>query len=208
MSEISQYQESKMVDSKRYSTVDIIDPKLNRDLTELAKKNGTSIRNMVNEYLKHMVEKEVFMENFLPKLQKLELEKGNLQIWDKNRRVMAEVGLKQGIPFCNLCQLDNCVHVIFTMAQEELGLLGEMKNIPNKHPKILKHKILQNSIKLEVKDEKQPIILDVEQNYDGNGLICNHCDEPDCYFRNYVLENEIFWDFLQRHNVKARRVRD
>ena len=208
MSKLQQYQESTMTDTKRYSTVDIIDPKLNRALTELAKKNGTSIRNMVNEYLTHMVEKEIFMENFLPKLRKLEVEKGHLQIWDKNRRLMAEVGLKQGIPFCDLCQEDNCPHVIFTMAQEELGILGEIKKTNNDHPKITKHKILQNSIKLEVKGKNQPIILDITSNHDGNILCCNHCDESDCYFRNFVLENEEFWDFLKKHAVKARRVRD
>lgn len=207
MSEISQYQEGVMVDSKKASSVDILDPKLNRELGDLAKKNGTSIRNMVNEYLKHLVAKEKFMENFLPKLQKLEIEKGHLQIWDKNRRVMAEVGLKNGIPFCGLCEKDNCVHVIFTMAQNELGMLAEINNNSPK-PKILKYKILQNTIKLDVKGEKDPVILDVEHNGGDSILVCNHCDEPDCFFRDYVLQNEGFWEFLEKHNLRARRVRD
>ena len=197
-----------MVDTKKASSVDILDPKLNRDLGDLAKKNGTSIRALVNEYLKHLVEKERFMESFLLKLQKLEVDKGHLQIWDKNKRVMAEVGLKQGIPFCDLCQKDNCVHVIFTMAQEELGMLAEMKVNETKKPKITKFKILNNSIKLDVRGQKQPVILDVTENHDGNILCCNHCDEADCHFRNYVLENEDFWDFLKKHDIGVRRVRD
>ena len=195
--------------AKRPQTIDMPDPKVVDALDSLSKDEGLSRRKYLHNHLKLHVEKVQFTKSYFKTLKKITLEDGKLFVWDSNRRQTTEIGLKKGVVFCNLCESDNCVHVLFTMTQDELPQLEEFGN-HTKKPKlqIQDYTIFKTKIKLEVKNEKNPIIMEIEPSDDGNILICNHCDNPDCLYRSHVLENKEFWEFLKTHGVKARRVRD
>lgn len=79
---------------------------------------------------------------------------------------------------------------------------------PRKIPRVIYFDIFKHAIELKVKNENKPIVLEVESSDDGNILICDHCANPNCEYRNYVLEHKEFWDFLKANNCKPKRVRN
>lgn len=195
-----------MGEGKRPQSVDLIDSNMIEGIDKLAKKSGDSRRQFVNDQLNLLIKKEAFLEKYFPNVKKLHFTEGRLLLWDEDIRRDIVIGMEKGLPFCNNCNTNDCLHVLYSMACSELPNLENNQPI-RKIVRVIDFDIFKHSIELKVKDEKKSVILEVEPNSDGNILVCDHCANINCEYRNYVLEHKEFWDFLKANNCKPRRVR-
>ena len=195
-----------MGEVKRPQSVDLIDQTTIEGLDTLAKKSGDSRRQFVNEQLSLLIQKEEFLQKNFPKIKKLHFTEGRLLLWDEDLRKDIVMGIQNGLPFCNNCNTNDCLHALYTMGCSEISQLKESMP-PKVIVKVIDYEIYKHAIELKVKGEKKSIMLEVEPNADGNILKCDHCSNPNCEYRSYVLEHKEFWDFLKANNCKPRRVR-
>jgi len=196
-----------MVESKRPQSVDLFDQNTIEGIDNLAKKSGDSRRQFINEQLNLLVKKEEYLQKNIPQVKKLHFTEGRLLLWDESLRKDIVITMNKGLPFCNNCETNDCIHVLYTMACPELSKLQDAEP-PKTIVKVKDYEIFKHAIELKVKGEKKPIVLEIEPSSDGNILICDHCTNPDCIYRNYVLTHKEFWDFLKKNNCKPKRVRN
>jgi len=121
---MNQKQEYGLV-SKRPQTIDMPDTDVVDALDKLAQEEGISRRKYLHTHLKAYVKNKDFVKSYYKTLKKITIEDGKLFVWDSDRRITAEIGLKKGVVFCNVCEVKNCGHVLYAMTQDDLYQLKE-----------------------------------------------------------------------------------
>jgi hypothetical protein len=97
-------------------------------LSSQAEQKGTNVKKYTNDLLEMCVQREKVLKKYLPQLTKINFLNGIFYINDSDLRQMAEVGInKESKVFCKLCKSDECVHVVFALAQIELPRIEPMK---------------------------------------------------------------------------------
>ena len=114
--------------------IDIIKPETYEGITELAKKQDTSIRKCTNDILERVLKRENFLKDVLPHLEKIGFSSGHLYIKDeKLGGVVATVGLNdKGYVYCMHCKDEACIHVVYSLAMMEVVDLGPLKKVEKK----------------------------------------------------------------------------
>lgn len=79
-------------------------------------------------------------------------------------------------------------------------------NIMELNPKLVKYDIKTDEI-IFTTDSLSFSLIVQHTSKKENILICTRCNNPDCVYRNFVLEQRDFWDFLRDHNVSIKRQR-
>ncbi len=87
-----------------------------------AKEKGLTLVDYVNETLLLNVEKDNFLKNYAPYIEKISVGE-TLVLRDHKTGKLAEVYLKNNKMFCNQDEADDCIHIHFALALPELALL-------------------------------------------------------------------------------------
>lgn len=148
---------------KRMPTV-AIEPELYRKLREKAGEKRTELIRYVNDVLAASIEKDEFLKMYAPNLSRRDIIGNCLIVWDDMKRRAAEVWLREGNLYCELCKQDDCMHVHFALAIPEVGKLT------NIHP--------SSVLPLLIKDGKTGKVAKVD--YNQLKLYCHLCQSNDC----------------------------
>ena len=116
------------VAAKPANTLDILEQETYDFLKDEAEKEGTSVRKHVNNKLDMIVAKTKFMRQYMPKLKKLTFEDGTFFIYDANKNITTRIGLNKGLVFCESCDSNECVHVMYSFSEDEIGFLEPFKS--------------------------------------------------------------------------------
>lgn len=87
-----------------------------------AKEKGLSLVDYVNETLLFNVEKDNFLKNYAPYIEKISVGE-TLVLKDHKTGKLAEVYLKNNKMSCSQDETDDCIHIRFALALPELALL-------------------------------------------------------------------------------------
>jgi hypothetical protein len=108
---------------KRPSTIDIIKPETYKQLSREASVKGTSLRKLCNEVLEMYLEKEEFLEKYIPKLKKLAFEDNIFFVRDSKINKTAEISYNDGLIHCSVCKKSLCFHTLYAMSQPDIARL-------------------------------------------------------------------------------------
>lgn len=119
---------------KRPPTIEITNPNVYTKLSELAEKEGRSLRKYANDILEMVVTNREYLSVILPKLKRIAFDEGHLYILDtKEEAFTAIVGLKNNLPYCSHCEVHDCVHTLYAYAMPELSKLDIIKTKGSNH---------------------------------------------------------------------------
>lgn len=108
---------------KRPPTIDIIRPETYKLLSKEAGVKGTSLRKLCNEILEMYLEKEEFLNKYIPKLKKLAFEDNILFVRDSKINKTAEISYNDGLIHCSICKKSLCFHTLYAMSQSDIARL-------------------------------------------------------------------------------------
>lgn len=109
---------------KGYKTLSIKEEIFNKieiKYNKLAPKE--SITSWVSDYLLMNIEKDEFLKEYAPFLEKIGINDNRLTIRDSKTNKLTDVFLKNKKLFCSLDESDDCLHIHYVLALPELAKL-------------------------------------------------------------------------------------